>query len=699
MDKMDLTLPPELDATLNRFYADPKPDPAFAARLDVDLRRCFDELSAPKVNSQRPLMRSLRARPAFALLMVLVALSLLVGVVYAVGRLSGFIPGFGFTSGTADVYVLDQPASADVDGITLTVEKAVHDGSRFWVQVCRVGLLEEQGVAYIDSSVLLPSGEEIRYQMAGNLESNVPETQMTIEFPPLPAGTESLILRFALMASGGELLQSVDIPIVLRPIRPGELIPMLPTETPSLQSETHDGLTLVLEDVAFDSDKTILQVGLRFDAPDSGLAGDWNVVLADEAGKTYPLLDISTDMGDGNTKLYQAPALNGTEALTLSLITFPYYDDGAPVYAGVADETVYFSFDPGNNPQPGQRWVLDEMLNIAGFQFHVIGANLVSSTELLFEFERVDNLTGVMLFTSDPLLNGATGGVAGREDTFTAKMTFETIPTHPFDVQVMRIYYTAHGPWQIHWKPDAASVQASGLPTTTLFPTGAVYPTPTMAATSSLLYQVQALAQKVDAPLLQGAGWIHTITVQESRVRPGQILPPPYLVTELWVEVDPDGYVIRSLYTDRDENGNILQQSVSVGNYSVNFTTGDAGYNEYSRYLFSTDLFSQDLAQAEEKGLAIQQEETTCDDGSACLFVAVSEAVSFQNPGESQATTEVGRRVWINLESGQQVELQAFAYLADGSEQIEFTREILLVEKIDSPTQDVLDILAQVTVP
>ncbi len=90
MDKMDLILPPELDATLTHFYTVPKPDPAFAARLDVDLRRRFDELSAPKVDTGRPFMRSLRARPALAFLFVLVALSLLVGAVYAVGRLSGF---------------------------------------------------------------------------------------------------------------------------------------------------------------------------------------------------------------------------------------------------------------------------------------------------------------------------------------------------------------------------------------------------------------------------------------------------------------------------------------------------------------------------------------------------------------------------------------------------------------------------------
>ena len=49
-------------------------------------------------------------------------------------------------------------------------------------------------------------------------------------------------------------------------------------------------------------------------------------------------------------------------------------------------------------------------------------------------------------------------------------ITFESLPAHPFEVGVNRIYYTAHGPWQIHWHPPAAPEKASGLPTSTPVP-------------------------------------------------------------------------------------------------------------------------------------------------------------------------------------------------------------------------------------
>ena len=75
---------------------------------------------------------------------------------------------------------------------------------------------------------------------------------MTFEFSPLPAGTKTLSLLFEFVRQDGDTLRSVDIPLVLRPIRPGELIPAPPTQTASLQSETRDGLALVLEHVAVD---------------------------------------------------------------------------------------------------------------------------------------------------------------------------------------------------------------------------------------------------------------------------------------------------------------------------------------------------------------------------------------------------------------------------------------------------------------
>ena len=700
MDEMNPTLPPELESSLDDFYATPEPDPAFASRLDQSLRRRFGEFSSPKHAPRKTFMQSLRARPALALLIVLLAIALLSGVAYAISRLTGFIPGFGFTSGAGDVYVLQGPASVSVDGVTLQVEKAVDDGSRFWVELIRSGNLDSHQDFHIAAYILLPDGQKVQFLSGGDTDLNAAQTQMTFEFPPLPAGTKTLSLLLEFVRRDGDTLRSVDIPLVLRPIRPGELIPAPPTQTASLQSETRDGLALVLEHVAVDSDKTILQVALRFDATDAGLAGDWNVMLTDEGGTVYPLVDLSPSSSDGVHKLYQTQAFTGEETLTLSLVMFPY-GEAVHLYAGVPAGVASFTFDPGPDPRAGQSWPLDERLQIGGFNLHAVNAQLVTGTELLFEFEPAEDLNGVMLFTPDPLLRGASGGAPTQSGNLTAAITFESMPTHPFEVGVNRVYYTAQGPWQIRWHPPAAPEQASGLPTSTPVPTAEPYFTPTFVSSDPILLEVQALAQKFDAPFQQGTGWVHSVTVTESRLRPGQTYPPPYVLSEQWLELDAEGYVIRSLWTDKDENGNVLQQSATVGNYSTNFTTGDFGYNEYSRYLFSTDMLTGDLSRVAQYGSQVSRAEIACEDGSPCLLITLFDSFlqGIQNPGETQAIYGAGRRTWINLDTGQQVKVQAFSRLQDGTDQIDYTQQVLVLEKVNTPPKEILEILKRVVRP
>ena len=72
------------------------------ARLDL-----FPRLSAPL--EKKSLMQTMRTRPVLALVLVVLALLMLTGVVYALGRLAGFIPGFGFSPGAVGTRGNNQP--------------------------------------------------------------------------------------------------------------------------------------------------------------------------------------------------------------------------------------------------------------------------------------------------------------------------------------------------------------------------------------------------------------------------------------------------------------------------------------------------------------------------------------------------------------------------------------------------------------
>ena len=107
MDEMNWSLPPDLEVAIKKYYTAPDPSLEFASQLDLELRRYGANASDSSQRNQRFFIRSLRTRPALAILLVILALLLLSGVAYAIGRLSGFIPGFGFTSG--DAYLLNGP--------------------------------------------------------------------------------------------------------------------------------------------------------------------------------------------------------------------------------------------------------------------------------------------------------------------------------------------------------------------------------------------------------------------------------------------------------------------------------------------------------------------------------------------------------------------------------------------------------------
>ncbi len=260
-----------------------------------------------------------------------------------------------------------------------------------------------------------------------------------------------------------------------------------------------------------------------------------------------------------------------------------------------------------------------------------------------------------MVFSSDPLVHGAAIMEMGENGNFKAGMTFSQIPNHPLEVQVTRVFYTAHGPWQLPWQPPAAPAGTAAVPTAapTLPPTPA--PTPTLISDDPLVLEVQALAEKFNAPFQQGPGWVHVVSEINSYRSANRTYPPPYLKEERWYELDGDGFVVGSVSLDLDAGGQVLQQAASRGNYSVNFTFGDTRVNDNPPYRFALSNWAQTLIQAEQSGAHITREEAPCDDGQDCLLITLLDAFAqpVQNPGEEQAFSGSGRRVWIDLGSGQ----------------------------------------------
>lgn len=701
MIEMMPTLPPNLDTTLNQFYAVTQPDPAFAARLEAKLRQRHEEMISsekksrfPRLSMQRSFMQTLRTHPILALFLAILALLVLTGMVYALSRLTGFIPGFGFTSDGSSVYVLAEPMERTSGSITLNVNQAVNDGERFWVELTANGLSERGDFA--SAFILLPDGKKIQSTIGGSVDLIDGGARLSFLFPPITGQPNEVALLVE--GLGG---QDFDLILILRPVKGGEIVPAPLEGTTRMQSEAHNGVRLVLDHVAVDSSKTVFQASLHYDQPDTWVGGPWGVTLSDASGALYPLTNITPDtMTSGDTYVYQTVPFTGDEQLVLTLVTFPP-SDTLPMFMDFSGNSPAFTFDPGANPHEGQRWELNQPLSAGGFDLKVVSSTLIGKSSLSFEMEPGPSVTGVMFTSNDPLVSGLSGGVPAPGGNIKAEMTFSRFPEHPFDVRLMRIYYKAKGSWQIHWQPPAAPTAGAPTPTRTTAPTLPQLPTSTLATSDPILLEVQQLAQKFDAPFQQGPGWVHVVKETITHPQAGQTYPPPYLKSELWYEVDGEGYVVRFVWLDYNDAGQLIQQTATVGDYSVNFTNGFSGFNNGTRYLFSMDMLTQDINAAREYGSRVIREDSTCENGKPCLLITLLDTfpAPWQISGEAQAFSGSGRRVWVDMETGQQVKDQSFWLVEDGSESITSTSNNVLVEEVDTPPQSVLDMLARVIVP
>ena len=448
----------------------------------------------------------------------------------------------------------------------------------------------------------------------------------------------------------------------------------------TVEGLNNGGVMLVLDDVQVSSDRTLFQVSLRYDSPEVSMAGEWNLTMTDSKGNMYPLTNITPpDMDAGTTRVYQTTPVPVGEHIILDLNNFSQ-KERLPLSVDVSINPGKFTFDP-NALQTGDRIGLDDFIDANGYTLHLIGAQKISDTELLFEFEADGYLNGAML--SAPAASGSSGGGV-KNGTFTTLLSFAEMPKESFEVYVTTIYYNAFGPWSL----DFEVFESMFTDTSSIASPVAIAPestAPVYTSQDPLFLEVQSLLQKFNNSVTQQAGWVHILSeIITETTQEGQTYPPPYYQDEQWAEINSEGWVTRSLTTHSDRVGNVLQQSISSGTHNMNLTTGEA--MEFPVVRFSLDGFLTDLDDALTHGQTALREDTICEDASPCLLITLTDG-------------DFVRHTWINIETGQQVSQQTLQRMSDGTETILFTQNFLAVERVDAPPQDVLKLFSRVMFP
>jgi len=445
-----------------------------------------------RLDKRSSFMQTLRTRPALVLIIILLALSLLTGVVYAIGKSLGYIPGVGFVEQNAPIRVLDEKSSVQRDGITLTMKQTVADSAqtRVMYRVKGVSILRgaaeqqctEAPALLLENSVRLESTGGYLSNMSG--ENGVLNFDANFTFPPLladvrevtllaPCQLPALTLRL-IPAPPGLVLPATEIAPTFNSSRPllSTLTASSPTETfvpesyptnfPVTPTPVPNGSGLYLEKVV-ELENSYLLVGNFTDAGDlpgllwNGAAQEsvpYEFRVADHNGKAVSFSfrpDLMLPSGWSNVTYWALEIRKPLDVpVTITL----------PEIAITTDDTFQFPVDVGANPAVGQTWQLNQTIQVGGYSFLVedIAAtergytlNFHSLTSISSEdfscnlnieeknasllSERLHERNGVLELSETLVFDDSPSGVI----TFTLHIMVEN--------QV--------GPWTLTWSPPA----------------------------------------------------------------------------------------------------------------------------------------------------------------------------------------------------------------------------------------------------
>lgn len=398
---------------MNKTYRDIL-DSAASLNIPDDLN-LFPRVAA-RLNQRKTFMQTLRARPALAMILALLALLLLTGVAYAIGRLTGFIPGIGFVQKDS-LRVLAESVSQTQDGITVSIEQVFADSERTIIIYKAEGLTiaaansngEGGGNPFGSVQLLrLPDGSTLEESMSYSgtpeplldsikTEGGWPNYVARLVYPPISSDVNELTLLIPVLQNMpiGAAAENWEIIFHLKPaptdITYAPVIEFTPvpqevtlvageTSAPALSNiATLNGFTLQLDSVIELEDGYVFTGNLSWDTsiyPPEKVSVGWDIVpvLTDSSGQIIPIEPVQVDAPyvEGHRSWSYAThrkAFAGPLTLTINSIQTTFF----------APETD-FVIDLGLNPQIGQTWELNHDFQIEGHTLRLLSVRLKESS-------------------------------------------------------------------------------------------------------------------------------------------------------------------------------------------------------------------------------------------------------------------------------------------------------------------------------
>jgi hypothetical protein len=459
----------------------PAPPPEFVEGL---WRRIAARSSQVRPGSLRGKPR-LSLHPAWLLVSVvvvaLIAITLVIGparVYAAVRQLLGYIPGVGIVDQSVPIRVLSEPVSVTRDGITVSVTSATLTADRTHIEYRIFGVPRaaypdrEDVVGCVQPAYLrLPDGTRLD---GTGIQGDMPSVPATVKeaafvLPCIPdtlpgAAPENweVNLTFAPAPAGLTVLPVIDLSPSPEPTAEAAGTPAIPQAA---------GVSF---DRVIETSSGYILIG-RFQ-PNSP-PGEWvqvtDVQIRDAGGRSVSYTsppDIPPPDVEGASGGFGFVFEFSTAGLVYPVtVTF----SGATILPGDPDAQAEIEFDAGPNPQPGQEWILNQELELAGHRLTLVSVTADSRPGFSFHFKTGPDVYGASVsIPGTTPVGGGGGGSGGLTDgTLSVDIGYAALPTGRLRVTVSNLTLIAGGrSWQAPWSPP--SPRTSWPPTPTLQPGG-----------------------------------------------------------------------------------------------------------------------------------------------------------------------------------------------------------------------------------
>jgi hypothetical protein len=412
----DMNPTPEFEEKVRRAVDVPDAAPEFVNKLRSELAR-------------RPLKMKSRfvLKPAWAIAFAILVFTLIAATpsaVNALKKLFGYVPGVGLVENTGGLRMLAEPVSVTRDGITLTI-------TNVFVYVDHVELIYEVlGIDPVNDGALaadapadptafcggvnigegpskdgdallrLPDGTLLERDGTGKYPQNVFAMKPVYDAAiPADVNEMTLVLKCIPWARLGAVPEHWEVPFKLVTVPAGTVVgePVIEVTQPVAEKPASSSITpastpevkMTLERIVPTDSAMVFYLNFDMVNRDPSLISIMPVSahVVDSLGQQIPLRGsfiwqpFEHPLGSSFEFVSESKPADGPLTIVIEQ-TRSYY---MPLYTDppqATAEQLSFTFDAGADPQHGQKWVLNKVFTIAGYEFEIATAQAVTFSDI-----------------------------------------------------------------------------------------------------------------------------------------------------------------------------------------------------------------------------------------------------------------------------------------------------------------------------